>query len=65
MVKSDMNEDVEEAMKNIRESKEIIQERAPTTHSVHITESDIARYGASARCNGCQYVLGRIPYPHH
>ena len=62
VVKSDMNGDVEEAMKIIRESKRIIQERAPTSHSFHITQSDIARYGASVRCNGCQYVLGRIPY---
>ena len=42
VVKSDMNEDVEEAMKMIRESKRIIQERAPTTHSFHITQSDMA-----------------------
>ena len=33
VVKSDMNEDVEEAMKIIRESKRIIQGRALTTHS--------------------------------
>ena len=23
---------------------------------------DFARNGASVRCNGCQYILGRIPY---
>ena len=62
VVKSDFGEDVEEAMKIIRESKRIIQERAPTSHSFHITQSDIARYGASVRCNGCQYELGQIPY---
>ena len=62
VVNSDMNEDVEEVMKIIPESKRIIQERAPAAHSFHITQSDIARYGASVRCNGCQYVLGRIPY---
>ena len=59
VVKSDMNEDVEEAMKINRESTRIIQERAPTTHSFHITQSDNTRY---VRCNGCQYVLGRVPY---
>ena len=61
MVKSDMNEDVQEAMKIIRESKRIIQKG--THNSFFFTPQwDFARNGASVRCNCCQYVLGRIPY---
>ena len=55
VVKSDMNKDADETMRIIRESKLILQEK-------HITQSGIARYGASVRCNGCQYESARIPY---
>ena len=62
VVKSDMNKDADETMKIIRESKLIIQEGHPQLNSFHIAQSGIARYGASVRCNGCQYESARILY---
>ena len=58
VVKSDMNEDLEEDMK----LKDNSGKDTHTTHAFHITQADIGRHGASVRFNGCQYVLGRIPY---
>ena len=60
--KINCGEDVDAAIKIIEESKRIIESKVPTQHGLHISQSDIARYGATAGCKGCRYVLGRLPY---
>lgn len=58
----DFNEDVDEAMKIIKESKRILEKKNPTVHGFHITQADIIRYGTTSRCNGCRFAMGKVSY---
>ena len=56
----DMNEDVEEARRIVREGRRSIEKGSSVAHSFHITQADIARYQPSSGCDGCRFVTGRI-----
>ena len=58
----DWNEDVDAARKIIRESKANIESQPGQSHGFHISQADIARYGATSSCHGCKFAVGKVTY---